>query len=94
MHPKIIQENLVIFVQIILYPEKGRVTLSERARGKGHSRASFGLLKFGLLSIQPFEFGLSIFRLLLFHLSIPNRAIRVYRRTNRENYKPEKYLFD
>jgi hypothetical protein len=45
------------------YPEEVRnwplVILSER--GKGHSGASFGLLKFGLLSIQPFEFGLSIF---------------------------------
>jgi hypothetical protein len=43
------------------------VTLSERTLGGMVTRgASFGLLKFGLLSIQPvdfppFEFGLSIF---------------------------------
>jgi hypothetical protein len=60
MHPKIIQYHLVIFVQITLYLEKvrnwPRVTLSERAQGRGHSGASFSLLKFGLLRIPPSDF--------------------------------------
>jgi hypothetical protein len=66
MHPKI-----VIFVQITLYPGKGRnwpPSDPERAhtRGRGHSGASFGLLKFGLLSIPPFDFQLFEFGLLIF----------------------------